>query len=229
VSIAIETGLKSLIRKQILAIETPVDSPEVARALETIKERLLKNTEKFPYDVEIMVLESNTVNAFALPGGLIVVNSALILQLDSTEEMAAVLAHELGHVMRRDSVNQLIRQIGLSTLLSFAGGQQAEVLVQRILQVLLQMHFSRSVEEKADDYALRLLNRSGIDPACLAEALELLKEKSKGKLDRLLRYIDSHPDIDTRIQLAREFSKKLNGHFVRLDIDWKKLQEKLTD
>lgn len=227
VAIAFEKSIKSLLKVTMIAQEKSVGAPEVTRAFEILRERLLGEIENLPYDVEILILHSELVNAFAFPGGLIVVFTGLIKQLEAPEEMAAVLAHELGHVVHRDALNQLIRQIGLSTILSLAGGREADLIIQRIIQEVVNIRFSRSVEEKADDYALHLLSKAEIDPVHLANALEHLKKESNKQLEKILKYIDSHPELDSRIQRAREFSGHLKARFTPINIDWNLLKEAL--
>ncbi len=118
VALSLELTLKSLIRESIKNEQRIAEAPLVNQSIAAISKRLLGAGDPLPYDLEILVLDSPVVNALAFPGGLIVVYSGLIERLESPEEMAAVLAHELGHVVHRDAMKNLIRQIGLSTLLS---------------------------------------------------------------------------------------------------------------
>jgi len=227
VTLALESALKSLIKESINDQENLVENPVLEQAITIISGRLLGAMEPLPYDLEVLVLDSPVVNALAFPGGLIVIYSGLIERLESPEELAAVLAHELGHVVNRDAIKNLARSIGLSTLITLLAGREAEVLVQRIIREVINMRFSRYVESRADDFALRLLAEAGIDPLHLGNALERLKEDKEGRKLSLLKYIDSHPDIDSRLEKARLESKRLGIETEAFNIDWKEVKEAL--
>ncbi len=92
---------------------------------------------------------------------------------------------------------------------------------------MVNMHFSRKVEALADDFALDLLIRAEIDPNHLGEALKHLKKDSDGKRPEFFKYIDSHPDIDTRIQKAREKSLASRIKDRPFDINWEEVKESL--
>jgi predicted Zn-dependent protease len=145
--LSVESALKSLISESIKADDHLAESPALDRALDSIMGRLLDTFDPLPYEIEILVLRSPVVNAVNFPGGLIVVYSGLIMELDSPEEMAAVLAHEIGHVVNRDSVKVIMRQAGMSVFFSMFGGRGGQVLLQRILREienLIKMAYERS-------------------------------------------------------------------------------------
>ena len=225
--LSIESALKSLIVESLSLQGSVVDVPEVNGTIQAIMDRLLSVTDPQPYDIEVLVLNSPVVNALTFPGGLIVVYSGLINSLDSAEEMAAVLAHELGHVVNRDSMKSLSRQIGLSIFFSLFGGRNAQVLVERIIQEATNIRFSRAVESRADDYALDLLTAAEIDPANLGAALDNLKKESKYELGKILKYIDSHPEIDTRIKKAYEKSSLPGEDYKPFEINWNEVKNSL--
>jgi len=225
--LSIESALKSLIVESLSLQELVVDVPEVNGTIQAIMDRLLSVTDPQPYDIEVLVLNSPVVNALTFPGGLIVVYSGLINSLDSAEEMAAVLAHELGHVVNRDSMKSLSRQIGLSIFFSLFGGRNAQVLVERIIQEATNIRFSRAVESRADDYALDLLTAAEIDPANLGAALDNLKKENKHELGTILKYIDSHPEIDTRIKKAYEKSSLPGEDYKPFEINWNEVKNSL--
>ena len=91
----------------------------------------------------------------------------------------------------------------------------------------MNIRFTRSVEERADDFAVHLLRDAGIDPVHFANALDNLRGETPEQLEKILRYIDTHPELDSRIRKAREFSEALDNHFTPIDIDWSELKETL--
>lgn len=223
----VELRLKDLIRTAIVEQDPVLSTKLLNNALDSILRRLLEAQDPIPYEVEVLILHSPVVNALAFPGGLIVVYSGLIEKMESAEELAAVLAHELGHVVNRDSMKQLSRQMALSVFFSLLGGSQAKVFVQRILREAVNIQFSRNVEARADAFALELLIRARIDPIHFAEALEHLSDGSEKPV--YLKYLDGHPEIETRIQQIRERSNEVLIDVLPLEIDWQAVQRTLPD
>ena len=184
-------------------------SPEVAEAMEAIRSRVVAGLDRPPEDLRVLVLDSATVNAFTFPGGLVVVCAGLVRTLESADELAAVVAHEVAHVVHRDAARSIGWQLGLSAALTVLGGREAEVLLQRLLGELISMHYSREVEQRADETALRTLEAAGIDPGALADAFGRLEEEGEAR-DRpaVMQYLASHPDLGDRIERARAASRE---------------------
>ena len=222
-----ELKLKDLIKKQIEQEERIIYEPEMDKAITKIKERLEKNLTDNPYSVEIAVVDSPIVNAAAFPGGYIVIYSGLLKLSDDPEEIASVIAHEMGHVINRDAVNALKRQFGLAILFSIVTGGDATILHDMIRGVL-NNRFSQSVESKADEFAFELLIKSGINPKHFAEMFKKMKKQYDSPVDKsLLKYFGTHPDIDSRIERAEKMSELFRGAEDRLDIDWTKAKKSL--
>ena len=184
-------------------------SPEVAEAMEAIRSRVVAGLDRPPEDLRVLVLDSATVNAFTFPGGLVVVCAGLVRTLESADELAAVVAHEVAHVVHRDAARSIGWQLGLSAALTVLGGREAEVLLQRLLGELISMHYSREVEQRADETALRTLEAAGIDPGALADAFGRLEKEGEAR-DRpaVMQYLASHPDLGDRIERARAASRE---------------------
>ena len=151
VVIAAEKKLKHLIRDTILAQEPTVHASEIEGALDSILLRLTESIDHLPFDIEIQVIDTPVVNALTFPGGLIVIHAGLMKKLEKPEEMAAILAHELGHIANRDVMKKISGQIVLGALLSL-GGRQMERVAQRIVQQIVNIHFSRAIEMQADEF-----------------------------------------------------------------------------
>jgi predicted Zn-dependent protease len=123
-----------------------------------VSKRLKQQIPASAYDYNIIVLDDTQVNAFTIPGGNIYVFKGLISFCDSPEQLAAVLAHEMGHVEKRHTVNRLVREFGLSILFSIITGGDG-VLLSDLYQTLISTGFSRSQEKEADQFALELAQR----------------------------------------------------------------------
>ena len=226
-ALALEAQLKNIIQESVLSQENLVEGPEIHDAMAAMLERLLENAEPLPFEIEIYIIDSPVVNALTLPGGIIVVYAGLMKRLESADEMASILAHEIGHVANRDVMKKLAGQIGLSLLVTLGGGQ-VERAARRLVQQIVSVHYSRFVEAQADEFALALMAKAGIDPVHFARALERLRKDQDDGLAKVLKYLDTHPDIDARIEKARLHARSLSATTARaFDLDWQQLKRAL--
>ena len=160
-----------------------------------------------PYTIQITVVNSDVVNAFALPGGNIVVYSALLKQLNTYPELAALLSHEFTHVNNKHSTKSIFRQLGSSVFLSLLFGQFGNVTSVMVDQAdrFKSLKYSRGLEKEADLNGLSMLRERQIDPeGFVGLFMHLEKAASESGIPEFLA---SHPDIDKRIAYIREASK----------------------
>ncbi|MGB0438708.1 MAG: M48 family metallopeptidase [Paracoccaceae bacterium] len=178
-------------------------------------------------DVRVAVLDHPMVNAFALPGGQIILFRGFIDQSGSAEEVAAVLAHEIGHTARRDPTRSALRwggSLGVLGLLfgDFAGGTVSVFLVNQ----LITSRHSRTAEAEADAYALDLLARADIRPSALADFFDRMQAMRGTAPDQgALGHFSSHPDDTTRADAARAATPTgYTGRPVISPAEWRDLQ-----
>lgn len=169
----------------------------------------LEDDSDLPLPVRVIVLDHPMVNAFALPGGRIVFFRGMIDEAESPEELAAVLAHEMGHVAARDPTRHALRSAGSIGVLGlifgdFAGGSMTLVLANQ----LIDAQYSQGAEAAADDYAAALLLRKGIAPSSLADMFEKLRALG-GDGAGLGAHFQSHPQLGDRIEAARAADARL--------------------
>ncbi|WP_371170313.1 M48 family metallopeptidase [Aliiroseovarius sp. 2305UL8-7] len=200
------------------------ENPEGNVAMRQMYERLNPAAD-LPYDVQIHILDHDMVNAFALPGGRIVFFRGLIDQAENPEEVAAVLAHEIGHVVNRDPTRDALRSAGSLGVLGllfgdFAGGTVTLFLANQ----LINASYSQKAETTADDYAHELLERADISPAALGTMFERLAAEH-GDPDGIVAHFMSHPQLSERIAASRtaatdgkEYGSVLNAS------EWRNLQ-----
>lgn len=144
-------------------------------------------------------------NAFALPGGTIVITDEMVKLAQSPEEVLAVLAHEIGHVERRHTMRHMLQDsavaIGVAAITSDAAS--LSVAVAGLPVVLARTRYSREFESEADDFAFRLLKQHGLSPEAFATLMERLAAKN-GDAGQALAFLSSHPVTAERIRRARE-------------------------
>lgn len=167
-------------------------------AVEEITRRLVEQIPNNPYTFSVTVVKSDVVNAFALPGGYIVVFTGLMKKAESGEEVAGVMGHELNHVLQRHGLERIVKQLGLMAVVAIlVGDQQGLVgLMKQIGVELLSLKFGREQETEADHTGLQLLYRASIDPSGMIRFFERLAEKDEGRTE----WLSTHPMSSARAE-----------------------------
>lgn len=173
-----------------------------ARALAKLADRL-ESRAGAHVPLNVQVLDNDMVNAFALPGGQIVVFRGLIRDADSPEALAGVIAHEIGHVVARDPTRLTLRAAGTAGLIGLLLGDFTGATVTVALsEALLNSGYQREAETEADAYAARLLGDEGLPTAPLAGFLQQLLDEA-GELPPVLMHFSSHPELSGRVEALR--------------------------
>jgi len=196
ISHASEVKFGDLIYEQTRAGLTLLPEGETTKTIEEIGSRLTKGS---PYPFKWHVADDPTINAFAIPGGHVVVFTGLIEAADSAEEVAGVLAHEAEHILQRHSLKGMVHQFGWRLVLSLlvgevGGGQIGEMAAQ--LQVL---RFGRDQESQADLKGLALLKEAKIDPKGMITFFDRLSKKEGASIALL----STHPASAERAEALR--------------------------
>jgi Zn-dependent protease with chaperone function len=186
----------------------------------------LQHGQEFPYAIQVGVVDHKMINAFALPGGHIIVMRGLIEMAETPEQLAAVIAHELGHVAQRDPIVQALRAAGTAGLLSLVLGDATGGTVLALIgERLITVKNSRDVEARADDFALAQLAKAGVSPEALAEFFELLLQEMKD-LDFDMGWMSSHPPSAARAVHARAAVQTVqNNNKTVSSEEWQAIQQ----
>lgn len=163
-----------------------------------------KNT--FKWRVRI-IKDDNTLNAFCTPGGYIYVYTGIIKYLDNETQLAGVMGHEIAHADRRHSANQMIKQYGVSALLSVLSGGDPNQLEQLAASLLL-LKYGRSDETEADDYSIRYLYPTDYDPQ---GAKYFFQKISASGGSNIPEFLSTHPNPDNRVENIESKWKCLGG------------------
>jgi predicted Zn-dependent protease len=185
-----------------------VDDPVIAEYVNRVGQNLVRNSDaKVPFTIK--VLDSEEVNAFALPGGFFFVNSGLILKADNESELAGVMAHEIAHVAARHGTRQATRGeiINIASIpLIFMGGWTGYAIRQGAgLAIPLGfLTFSRGFESEADMLGLEYMYKTGYDPTSFVDFFEKIQTMEKRKPGTMSRVFSTHPMTDDRIKSAQK-------------------------
>lgn len=216
-----ESAYRDFLMQQTLLKEGPA-----VAAVNEITQRLTEQIPDNPYKFEISVVKSDVVNAFALPGGYIVVFTGLMQKAESGEEVAGVLSHELNHVLKRHGLNRIVKQIGLMAIVTIILGDQQGLigLMRQVGVELLTLKFGRTQETEADVAGLRLLHRARIDPAGMITFFQRLSEKEDGRVE----WLSTHPMSAGRAGLLKiEMAALPKNTPEPFSFQWKTVQESL--
>lgn len=211
--VAIGRQIALEVEQQSKLVEDPVITEYINRVGQNV---VLHSDAKIPFTIK--VIDSDEVNAFALPGGFFYVNKGLILAADNEAELAGVMAHEIAHVAARHAMeNQgkgaLINYAALAGII-FGGPIVSQVLYNGggILAGLASLKFSRGAEVEADSLGVQYLYASGYDPTAMATMFEKLASKNKKKPGTVAKLFSTHPQSldrrDETLSLVARFPEK---------------------
>jgi predicted Zn-dependent protease len=175
-----------------------------------------------PYNFRVLVVDFGMTNAFALPGGAIVIFDGLIGFAETPEEVAGVLAHEMAHVIKRHGTEALLRSYGLELLIKAVTGSAGGGGAGGIGETLLSLSYSRDAESEADRTGIELLQQAGLRADGISRFFERFDEVS-GDLPAALNLFSTHPSSETRARLADEAGS--GGAPAMSGADWQALQE----
>jgi len=202
--IAMGRQLAAEIERQVKLIEDPTINEYVNR----VGQNLVRNSDaKVPFTIK--VVESDEINAFALPGGFFYVNSGLILAADDESELAGVMAHEIAHVAARHGTEQASKAelINFASIpLIFMGGVGGFALRQAagFLIPMQFLQFSRKDESEADYLGLQYLYKTGYDPGAAVSFFEKLQAKESAKPGSVSKMFSTHPPTGDRIEMSKK-------------------------
>lgn len=203
-----EIGLGKQLAQEVERQAKIIDDPIIAEYVNRIGQNLVRNSDaKVPFTIK--VLDSEEVNAFALPGGFFFVNSGLILKTESEAELAGVMAHEIAHVAARHGTRQQtkgdIAQIATIPLI-FLGGWTGYIIRQGAGLAIPMgfLSFTRSAEREADDLGLQYMYKAGYDPTAFVDFFEKIETLEKRKPGSISKVFATHPMTDDRIKSAQE-------------------------
>ncbi len=202
--IALGKQLAMQVERQAKIINDPVISEYVNR----VGQNLVRNSDaKVPFTIK--VIDSEEVNAFALPGGFFFVNSGLILKADNEAELAGVMAHEIAHVAARHGTRQATRgeiaQLGMIPLI-FVGGGWTMYGIYEAASVLVPigfLQFSKAMESEADMLGLQYMYKTGYDPEAFVDFFEKIETLEKQKPGTLAKVFSTHPPTEDRVKASQ--------------------------
>ena len=180
--------------------------------VDQVGNKLVNNTvarsTEYKYDFHLLA-DPKTVNAFALPGGQVFITAALFSRLETEDQLAGVLGHEVGHVVARHGAERIAKQEltqGITGAAVIASGDYGTAQAAQMIAGLISMKYGREQELQSDDLGVRFMYQSGYDPNALVGVMRILEEASGGQ--RQPEFFSTHPSPENRVERIQEAIEK---------------------
>jgi predicted Zn-dependent protease len=212
--------------QQINAQLPIVQDPELNRYINVLGDSIARLTSRKDLDWQFFIVDAQEVNAFAVPGGFVYVNRGLIQRADQMDELAGVLGHEIGHVVRRHTVKQMEKAQGanigvtLACVLTSICSSQAAGAAINIAGGAVFARFSRSDEAEADAEGVKNTVRAGISPVGMVSMFQKLLDERKARPGAVESWFLTHPLEEDRINAVQSMINALPpGQLAQLGTD----------
>lgn len=219
-----------------------MEEKETKALLEPLVNPLLNAIPNKRFDYRFYISADEQLNAFALPGGIVVINSGLILAADTAEEVLGVVGHEITHVKQRHGIRNVISSAGTYLLISALVGDVSGIFAILVdaAPLLINQGYSRKFESEADSLGYDILVRANIDPSGLARFFEKMIAKEKEMFDQIedekqrewakegMGFLSSHPATEDRIAALRARAKNENQTYLDLSQEFTRLKERVS-
>jgi predicted Zn-dependent protease len=186
--------------------ETEIKNPEVSMTIDSILDKICISNAIDKSKVTIHVVKNDEINAFAFPGGHLIIYSGLIIASENEAEIAGVISHELAHLQMNHVMKKLIKEVGLSVLVSISTGNNGSEIIKEIAKLLSSTAYDRNLEKEADIKASDYLINAKISPLPFANFLSRLGD-SQTQIESHLEWISTHPDSKERADYIQSYRK----------------------
>lgn len=200
-----EEKLGDLLWEGFKSSENEITDDFILSSLDSIVTKICNSNSIDRAYIKVHILENDEVNAFALPNGHLVVYSGLILESDHQDELVGVISHEIAHIQLNHVMKKLVKEIGLSVLISITTGSAGTEIIKEVAKILSSSAFDRSLEKEADIKAVDYMLEAKVNPAPFADFLYKLS-KEDSAITNYLSWVSTHPDSKDRATYILEYS-----------------------
>ena len=222
----LEQKLGDLFWESIERSEDVIRNDSVNTAVDKLVTKLAKENGIKRDDIKLHIIDKDEMNAFAMPGNYLIVYSGLIDECDNEAQLAGVLGHEIAHLQKRHVMKKMVKEFGLSVLLSISGGHAGRVTAEAV-KALSSSAYDRSLESEADFTSVDYMIKANIDPKPFADLMYKMAEEQD--LPDAVYWVSTHPESKERAKAILDYvkGKKYTSQKVLTDAEWKYLKEKV--
>jgi predicted Zn-dependent protease len=188
-----------------------INDQSVTNAIDSLVTTICDNNYIEKSRIKFHVLNNDEMNAFALPGGRLVIYSGLISAVENQEELSGVISHEIAHIELNHVMKKLIKEVGLSVLISMTTGDSGIGTIKETAKMLSSTAFDRGWEREADIKAVEYLIQAHIDPQPFSNFLSRLAE-NENELMEYLSWMNTHPASQERARYIIEHAENESIH-----------------
>jgi predicted Zn-dependent protease len=223
-----EEKIGDLFWKILKNSETEITSDSIVVPIDSMLTRICKANSIERKKIKLHLLRKDDINAFALPGDHLVVFSGLITASENESELCGVIGHELAHMEKNHVMNKLVKEVGLSVLISMSTGNGNSEVIKSAIQQISSSAYDRKLETEADLTAVDYLEKAGIDPEPFANFLYRLADQTKN-LPSQIYWISSHPESKERAEkiIERIKGKSFPKASAKDSLRFERLKEKM--
>ncbi|MDO8547748.1 MAG: M48 family metallopeptidase [Nitrospirales bacterium] len=222
-----ETALGESVVQQLAPIDRRCADGRLRDSVDSIMARLEAARPDSPYRFHVTVVDGPVFNAFAAPGGQIVLFRKMLQSAERPEDLAGVLAHEMQHIYHRHAMKALVRDLSVAAIVGAVFGDITGIgaLAVAAGRTLTTLHYSRETETEADREGLRLLQAARVDPAGMVRFFETLK-KHTGDAG-LPAYLSTHPDTEQRLAEMKALAEAtpVQSEPLLADVKWDEVRK----
>jgi predicted Zn-dependent protease len=230
IQVSTEKKIGDLIWKTTHEMGNEINSKQAKITLDSLVAKICISNNINPNKIKVHLIEKNEDNAFALPDNHLVIYSSLIIHCKDESELAGVLAHEIAHMELHHVMKKIVKEIGVSALLS-ATGNTNPIIFQKAVRLLSSSAYDRSLESDADNKAVEYLQQAKINPLGLASFLMKLEKNNMHNITNKFEVINSHPNSYTRAKAIKIkiALKKTESIQVLHSETWDKLKQNMSN
>jgi len=220
-----EEKLGDLFWETIKKTEHVVQNDSVNRYVDKIVTRIAEKNHIDRETIKVHIVEKDEVNAFAMPNRYLIIYTGLIKSADNESELAGVICHEMAHIERNHVMKKLVKELGLSMLLSITTGGRSPEMIKEAAKMLSSTAYDRELESEADLTGADYMMEAGLDPAELADFL--YKMSTEDAMPEQIYWVSTHPESKARAEAIVNYIKgeKFEKKPILTKAEWQYLKD----
>lgn len=222
-----EKKLGDLFWKSISKSETEITNDSINLLVDKLITRITKENRIDKNTLKVHIIQKDEINAFAMPNRYLVIYSGLIADCDSESELAGVLCHEMAHIEKNHVMKKLVKEVGLSVLISITTGSNSPKMIKEMAKMLSSSAYDRKLETEADLTGVDYMIKANLDPTKLADFL--YKMENESDIPEQVYWVSTHPESKERAEAIVRYVKneKFKYEPVLTKSEWEFLKDEI--